>query len=230
MKRKFALATGILLACVMLFSEQSVRAEETVQQSVEQVESRSVGKQPRTLILTAAGELRGSIAPYYDLYQIPGLETGFIDLHYRAHDTGFVDGDYSYLTIELPSEFATIAKQSNFKQCISGRVQRKGLLGDKWFNYSPDDIIVNGTQISFKNPRELWLIQGEIIADISIHYGKVQEKYPIRLIRDSREGSYVVRAALRRSMAPWDPIQYPILGSNTADWYSGETSAYWGCY
>lgn len=181
----------------------------------------------RTLILTATGSLNGSISPYYDAAVIPGFETGFINLHYFSSNTGFVDGDYSYLTVELPQEFATLTKQASFKENITGSVRNKGLFGDKNYQYNQNDIVVNGTQISFKNPRELWIFQGEVSIDIEINYGRVQANYPIRIIGDSKEGAYTFKSALRRSMAPWDPIQNPILGSNSKNWVSGYNSAYW---
>lgn len=217
MFKKFMLVTASLFVIGSAFvPEFAVNAEEV---SVE-------GPQTRTLILTAKGDLTGSLVPYYDKAVIPGLDTGYIDLHYKSHDTGFVDGDYSYLTIELPQEFATIAKQPSFKQNITGRVQRKGLLGDRWFDYSQDDIEVYGTQITFKTPKELWLIHGEVNADISINYGNIQKDYPIRLVQNSAE-RYTFKAALRRSMAPWDPMQYPILGTNSSQWASNYFTAYW---
>jgi hypothetical protein len=213
-----------ILLLASLFAVGAAFGAAQVSANAEEVQGDAA--QSRTLIITAKGDLTGSLVPYYDKSAIPGLDTGYIDLHYKSHDTGFVDGDYSYLTIELPQEFATIAKQASFKQNISGRVQRKGLLGDRWFTYSQNDIVVNGTQISFKTPRELWFIHGEVNADISINYGEVQKNYPIRLIKNSAE-RYTFKAALRRSMAPWDPMQYPLLGSNSCQWASDYYTAYW---
>lgn len=144
-KKIFIGAMGLMIGCSLIFAPASVSAKKAVNK--EEPES-------RTLIVTANGNLTGSIVPYYDKEEIPGFETGYIDLHYRSFDTGFVDGDNSYLTIELPQEFATIAKQPSFKENISGRVQRKGLLGDRWFTYSEKDITINGTRIAFKTPKE----------------------------------------------------------------------------
>ncbi|EUJ32296.1 hypothetical protein MFLO_07117 [Listeria floridensis FSL S10-1187] len=221
-KRIFVGLTTVVLGCSLVSPATLAYADDVV--PVKGVQH----AQERTLIVTAHGILSGSIVPYYDKEEIPGLETGFIDLHYHSHDTGFVDGDNSYITIELPQEFAPIAKQASFKENISGRVQRKGLTGEKWFEYSQDDIIVNGTQISFKTPRELWFIHGEVNADISINYGNIQKQYPIRLVRDSSSSEgYQFNVALRRSMAPWDPIQYPIIGDNSDHWQSNYLSAYW---
>ncbi|CAD5901428.1 conserved exported hypothetical protein [Carnobacterium maltaromaticum] len=219
-KKIFSIGFSTLLVGATLFSAPLfAQAEEEVQQQQQ--------PQSRTLILTATGSLSGSISPYYDAAVIPGLETGFINLHYFSANSGFVDGDYSYLTVELPQEFATLMKQASFKENIVGHVRNKGLFGDKNYEYNQNDIVVNGTQISFKNPRELWIIQGEVEVDIEINYGRVQANYPIRIIADSKTGSYTFKSALRRSMAPWDPIQNPILGSNTKNWVSGYNSAYW---
>ncbi|EUJ19055.1 hypothetical protein ACRW9N_06180 [Listeria aquatica] len=216
-KKIFIGAMGLMIGCSLIFAPASVSAKKAVNK--EEPES-------RTLVVTANGNLTGSIVPYYDKEEIPGFETGYIDLHYRSFDTGFVDGDNSYLTIELPQEFATIAKQPSFKENISGRVQRKGLLGDRWFTYSEKDITINGTRIAFKTPKEFWLVHGEVNADISINYGNVQKLYPMRLIQGNSQG-YVFHSALRRSMAPWDPIQEPLLGSNSDTMATNYTSAYW---
>ncbi|WP_086314493.1 hypothetical protein A5821_002068 [Enterococcus sp. 7F3_DIV0205] len=216
---------SILLVASLFLGGMALSAA-NVSVNAEEAQATPQAPQARTLIVTAKGDLTGSLVPYYDKAVIPGLDTGYIDLHYKSHDTGFVDGDNSYLTIELPQEFATIAKQSSFKENISGRVQRKGLLGDRWFTYSPNDILINGTQISFKTPKELWFIHGEVNADISINYGNVQKNYPIRLIKNSAQ-RYTFKAALRRSMAPWDPIQNPILGTNSSQWASDYFTAYW---
>lgn len=231
LKKMISIGFSTLLVGATLFSTPLfVQAEEEVQESpVVQAEEEVQPQQPqtRTLLITASGSLKGSISPYYDASVIPGLETGFINLHYFSSNTGFVDGDYSYLTVELPQEFATIARQASFKENISGRVRNKGFFGDKMYNYNQNDIVINGTQISFKNPRELWIIQGEVSIDIEINYGKVQANYPIRIVADSREGIYTFKSALRRSMAPWDPIQNPIFGTNNQNWVSGFHSAYW---
>ncbi|MEN2667715.1 hypothetical protein ACRW9N_09320 [Listeria aquatica] len=205
-----------------LASPPSAHAQSANQESTNE----SQKPQPRTLILTATGDLEGTVVPYYDKGDIQGLETGYIDLHYHSFDTGFVDGDHAYLTIELPKEFATLAKQASFKENISGTMQRKGLLGDRSFTISQDDLTVSGARIVVKIPRELWIISGEIMADISINYGNIQKNFPIRLVQNSAEG-YVFKSALRRSMAPWDPLQYPLLGTNSDTWESPYTTAYW---
>lgn len=48
----------------------------------------------------------------------------------------------------------------------------------------------------------------------------------MRLIQGNSQG-YVFHSALRRSMAPWDPIQEPLLGSNSDTMATNYTSAYW---
>lgn len=208
----------LLLSSSFVFSSSvSANAQSTNQE---------LKPQPRTLILTASGDLDGTFVPYYEKADIPGLETGYIDLHYHSFNTGFVDGDHAYLTIELPREFSTLAKQASFKENISGTMQRKGLLGDRTFTITQDDLTVSGTRIAVKIPRELWIISGEIMADISINYGNVQKNYPIRLVQNNSEG-FLFKSALRRSMAPWDPIQYPLLGTNSDTWQSPYTTAYW---
>ncbi|EOH93538.1 hypothetical protein UAW_02488 [Enterococcus haemoperoxidus ATCC BAA-382] len=220
--------TVVLLACAGMFgslvswNQTTVNAENNQEMTSEMPEA---NKENRTLIITAKGKITGSMVPYYEKNDIPNFKTGYLDFHYESHNMGFVDGDNSYLTIELPSEFATIAKQEAFKRNISGRVQRKGILGDRWFEYRQSDIVVHGTQITFKVPRELWIGHGEVISDVTINYGAVQREFPIRLIPNNYNG-YVFTAALRRSMAPWDPIQNPILGSNSSKWESSYTSAY----
>lgn len=215
MKKIFLSSVSLLLlGSLVSFTPSIAQADEPINVS------ENTEKSARTLIITANGNLEGSLVPY--IQGVPN--TGSITIHYSSKSLGFIDGDTSKLTIKLPQEFKFIANQPEFKTAIRGEAHVKKLFNEQDYAYNMDDITVYNDRIIFSNPSEFWLIGGSFSSDIVIDYGKILEKYPNIPIKDNFAG-YKFQSALSHSSAPWDPSEDPIFGTYSGVWTTYETQA-----
>lgn len=174
----------------------------------------------RTLIITAKGETEGMLTQY-----VQGLPfTGNVTLHYKATNTGFVDGDVSIVTIRLPEEFKYVASAPELKSAVTGKLHLQGIFGQKSVDISQDMVEVYPDRILIEAPHSFWIGVGEFTADININYGKVLSQYPTVPIVDAPHG-YNFVTQLKYSSAMWDFIKEPIFGTDDDTYITEETSA-----
>lgn len=183
----------------------------------------NAGISARTAIITAKGNLEGTLVPYDN---VEGLDqfTGDVVLHYRAKNSGFVDGDTSVVSIKLPKEFKTLAMAPGFIDTITGQATVKCILGNNTVDIDSTMIKVAADRIVITTPHQLWVGVGKVSVDLNINYGKILSKFPALKIPDA-PGGYEFTTQLKYNSAMWDILEDPIIGTNNDTFITEETSA-----
>ena len=208
-----------LFSIGLVLSGNDFYAEENVTQSKKDisVEQRTTDDfSTRTLTIAADGDLTGLIVPYIE--GIPN--SGKVDLHYVGKGLGFSDFDKTTLFIKLPEEFKYIASQPSLLHLISGYVT----VPNHRYAINSKDLQVFTDRIVLTLGNSFYLGVGKYSADIEIDYGKIIDKNPNIPIPDS-EGGYFFSSNLAFNVAPWDIINFPIVGDFSGDWFSDEEQA-----
>ncbi|HGC5945285.1 TPA: hypothetical protein ACIZC1_002788 [Enterococcus faecalis] len=204
------------LTSIFLFENNYYAAENNLRNSPSSEVSANSENNSRTLTVAAKGHLTGMVTPY--IKGIPNL--GKVTLHYVGNGLGFSDFDSTTLFIKLPDEFKYVASQEGFRNVITGKITVPG----SRYTLSNDDIQVFSDRIVIKLGRRFYLGVGTYRADIEINYGKLINDNPKIPINDSK-GGYIFSSNLVFDVAPWDIINFPIVGEFSGDWVSSERQA-----
>lgn len=172
----------------------------------------------KTLTIAADGSLTGRMVPY--VQSIPN--TGKVDLHYVGVGKGFSDFDETTLFIKLPDEFKYVAAHAGFVHAISGHLYAQGYT----HKITSEDIQVFDDRLVISMGKRFYVGVGSYKADLEINYGKILKKDPnVRIPNAENELGYFFSSNLAFDVAPWDLINFPIIGDFSGDLYADEAQA-----